>query len=109
MGIKGSVLATPTPLEGKYTDPPILRSPDCVVTSESTGGGGSYRVFWGDPNKFGVLEKFAPKFCETTIKIVFSDPKIGGNVTLVQNFTLGMTLPQNGDVLGSSYKGALWK
>ena len=28
-------------------------------------------------------------------------PQIGGNVTLVQNFTLGMTPPHNGDVLGT--------
>ena len=78
----------------------MLRSPDCVVTSEfSERGGGRSRVFRRGPNEFwGVPGRFWCKIGRNTIKIVFPDPKIGGNVTLVQNFTLGMTPPQSGDV-----------
>ena len=80
-----------------------------MATSEFTGGGGdlteffkgSQQVFLGGPRVILVQN-----WGETTIKIVFSDPKIGGNVTLVQNFTLGMTPPQIGDVLGTSCRGA---
>ena len=85
-----------TYLEIKVPTPPILRSPDRVVTFDFTGGGGQYyRVFVARARRPRGVKKwyFGSKLGRTTIKFVFSDPEIGGNVFFDFIFTIGNPPP----------------
>ena len=67
-----------------------------MVTSDFTGGGGRYhRVFVAPARRPGGVKKWyiGSQLGTNTIKFVFSDPEIGGNVFFDFIFTIGNPPP----------------